>query len=1053
MKRYALMTITGLMLAGLATAAAPEPLGYWPLAERADAGFTDESGTYVLAPEGEVSVQSDRRFGSCVRFKGRLVFPEKLVQELNKTQAVTLACWLWTEHTARDASWQPFFNITNPGLRQIVNMNFRWNGLILQQYSSTQYDTRTSKPHGTLEPYRWAHVVLTWDGTTARFWFNGHGVGEKTIDSLEPGLRGSITLGSREWGGLMAHLRVYDRTLDEAEITDLIALNRPKDLPGEKDPVPNCPSETLGEKKRETGYTIRELKTCFPPLEQWPDWDAMAALDPTFAAGRFKSPPEPYVHPRVLFNAEDLPAIRERLNQTVIGKKMMQSIRGRCLQLDADPSHWEAIPYGAVRKSDLRAEYLERGIDIGGGRSGYHGPWLGGMVDELASGKMPEGLEEAWGKSHYGPPRHYLVHQMPYEAFRCLLDEDPDGAGRIGRALATLCRRFMGDPEIQKLAQGTEWQPIYQRIHSQAIGLTYDFACNQMSEDDRDDVRKFIAMVTANKKILPTQHLPAFPGNTTNWLIIHANMLPMVLAIEGEEGYDGLTYERIAEALKKWVYVTCGPLGAPFEGFNKSGYAPYWLPYLAKRGVPLCGTTYSKNVARKYNLHMMVPWGGQFIYETEIGPVNPGIEYFKYAHPTDPVIDMMYGYTVKDRIQSDDFAGWPNIRTTYPPQYETLFVADDPIGVENGQYDWHATFEKTMQYLKDTGEPLVYYSDYRGVMTARSGWDKDAVMFYMEPRNVPGGHTHASRNEFIVVGLGRKWSERPKSVEANSTWHSVILIDGKGQAAGGKCPPGRTVAVVDRPQATFMAGDAARAYSHTMVNKVDFGQPIDVTPNQSRLKPSPLPWMNQPWSFLPQWFTGGKPGREHGSGHGHWRDYNPVQHAFRTGGLIRGKYPYVLVVDDIRKDDQARTYTWQMQLAEDLKVEKNYADGMLDLALIEDGPRRCLVRCVEAGGTDVDAATAEASGRNPLVYTDRYDKEQTNNRLVVETRATNGDTKVLIYPHKPGMPDMVTEWNADRTKLTVRIGKQIDEFTFHKQVNGRTIVAMTRNGKTVLRGK
>jgi hypothetical protein len=207
--------------------------------------------------------------------------------------------------------------------------------------------------------------------------------------------------------------------------------------------------------------------------------------------------------------------------------------------------------------------------------------------------------------------------------------------------------------------------------------------------------------------------------------------------------------------------------------------------------------------------------------------------------------------------------------------------------------------------------------------------------------------------------------------------------------------------------------------------------------------------MDQPWSFLPQWFTGGKPSRKNGAGHSHWRAYNPVEYAFRTGGLIRGKYPYALVVDDVKKDDQQHTYTWQMQLAEDLAVDKALQDGILDLTLVEDGPRRCLVRCVEAGGRAIDPATAEASGHDPYKYTDRYKKPAQNNRLTIAARSATGDFKVLVYPHNPGMPQMKTTWNAGRTKLTVSIGAQVDVFTFDKQADGRTMVSLSRAGRRI----
>ena len=242
----------------------------------------------------------------------------------------------------------------------------------------------------------------------------------------------------------------------------------------------------------------------------------------------------------------------------------------------------------------------------------------------------------------------------------------------------------------------------------------------RMTDDQRKTVRKCIADITRGKTYIGLDHPPAFHGNTSNWNIIHANLLPMVLAIEGEEGYDAGVYRRIVEGLRKWVYVASGPGGAPFEGLNKSAYGAVWLLPLAKRGEAFLGTEYSRNHARKFLLHTMLPWGGEHIFETGIGGLQKDIRYFKHAHPTDPVIDILYATTVHEKFAPDARGTWPNIRTTYAPPWD-LFVADDPLGAMGGSYDFDQAFDAALADLQKN-EPLVYYSDYRGLMTARSGW-------------------------------------------------------------------------------------------------------------------------------------------------------------------------------------------------------------------------------------------------------------------------------------------------------------------------------------------
>ncbi|MFC1806338.1 hypothetical protein ACFL09_05090, partial [Planctomycetota bacterium] len=559
------------------------------------------------------------------------------------------------------------------------------------------------------------------------------------------------------------------------------------------EPAPNIHGETVEQAAERTGYTPEEIRTYFTPIERWPVEPKPGKLSDTFARERFKAPPKPGVHPRIYFGPEDLPAIRKRLEETQVGRLRMAGIRGRLLQASPRREDWESVPYKP--KPEDYARFAAKGLHIEP-RMGYRGPWVGGWINELAAGRVPDDLEKVWEQPPAKSGRRYLMHLLPYEAFRCLIDEDEAGGKRIAAALATICARH--GKSLERFTATNDWQRVYWDLSSQSIGLTYDWAYGWMTDAQRTLVRKTIADLTRGKTYLGLDHPPAFPGNTSNWNIIHANLLPMVLAIEGEEGYDPAVYERIVEGLRKWVTVASGPLGAPFEGLIKSNYGAQWLLPLAKRGAPFNGTEYSKAHARKFLLHTMLPWGGLHVFETGIGPLRTDARYFKHAHPTDPVIDLLYAATVRHLFAPDARGGWPNIRTTYPPLWD-LFVADDPIGAQGAAYDFDAALDRVMAQLRKD-EPLTYFSDYRGLLVARSAWDREALFLYFEPRHVPGGHTRASRNEFVLAAHGRVWAHRTVAVEDTSELHSVVLIDGKGQGkSGGRCPAGRTVAFADTP--------------------------------------------------------------------------------------------------------------------------------------------------------------------------------------------------------------------------------------------------------------
>jgi hypothetical protein len=271
--------------------------------------------------------------------------------------------------------------------------------------------------------------------------------------------------------------------------------------------------------------------------------------------------------------------------------------------------------------------------------------------------------------------------------------------------------------------------------------------------------------------------------------------------------------------------------------------------------------------------------------------------------------------------------------------------------------------------------------------------------------------------------------------------------------------PARTLAVVDKPAATFIACDLTWPYSHvTCTPRDEAAEPVPVTPNQSRLAPSPFPWMDKPWSFLPLWNSGKKPvidgkpsynSREHH----HWKPYNPVRYAYRTAGLVRGPHPYALIVDDLCKDDAAHTYLWQMHVPEDVTLATREAHasakaGVVDLVLAEaDGPRRLLVRVLAAGTAPEEAARAGEGARLEVYKTERRGRTHEFPRLLVPLEAVTGAFKVLLYPHRKGDALPETSWAEDRQTLSVTCGGRTDAIELTLGDDGRTRVRLSRDGK------
>ena len=71
-------------------------------------------------------------------------------------------------------------------------------------------------------------------------------------------------------------------------------------------------------------------------------------------------------------------------------------------------------------------------------------------------------------------------------------------------------------------------------------------------------------------------------------------------------------------------------------------------------------------------------------------------------------------------------------------------------------------------------------------------------------------------------------------------------------------------------------------------------------------------------------------------------------------------------------------------------------------------------------------------------------------RLVIPSRSTAPDFKILLFPHRAGAVLPETTWNAERTVLTVKIGERTDVIGFAKNADGRTRLSFTRDAAAAL---
>ena len=635
------------------------------------------------------------------------------------------------------------------------------------------------------------------------------------------------------------------------------------------------------------GYSEEEIKNYFNYPQRF-EYDT-TGMDTAL----IKPPPAAGVHPRVLFYAEDLPALRKKLSDTKPGKAQMDGIRKAMRDLITGPN----AKYGKMYEDAI---------------NGIGAPAMIGVEPACA---------------------------IEYEAFRCLIDNDEAGAKKDAAALATLATQESAaldedfaiedkhDPHKSSanvnLAPGYKPFRDYQRTKTitQAgmLGLAYDFIYNWMTEAQRDTVRATIAKGSANMTAIGDEGLPAFPATTSNWIPMHMRLILLTLSIEGEPGYDPTTIERCAAGYRNYLTAGFFPAGEMYESMGKNFICTENLVPIANRGDNLLALEQLRTQVDNYYLAAMDPWGGAFTFYDSLGGRGNTTPMFdvmvlKHYFPSDPAIDFVYRNTVGENYKT--FGG--NVHFGHP-----FHLNDGVIQAIFGEtYDETKTWDQA-QAAATAGKPLTYFCVDTGNMITRSEWSKDALDLQFLTRCVGGGHQYCDRTAFSLYGLGRYWSiYKPlRQVEEHYAPknRSVILIDGKGPGMA----TSRCVDMQDNQQATFIAADAKTAYNYTTGGNNRFpkgGIRVPFAPNDFRLEKSVKPWMNLPWSDLPNWQTSMK-------GSELWLPINTVQRAFRTAGLVRGPHPYALIIDDFQQDNAAHDYQWGMILEDDLVQDSTVTES------------------------------------------------------------------------------------------------------------------------------
>ncbi len=804
------------------------------------------------------------------------------------------------------------------------------------------------------------------------------------------------------------------------------------------------------------------------------------------------------VHPRVYFAAEDLPDIRQRLTTTSAGIEAFKMVQmytsflrnGRAVAWDSQPNSYKLMPDGTARCSNPGLY----------DRSAVYNQLVAGTTTAL----------DAMIAANDGTGLYLLASSMALEAFECLVREGEAGVAtrqtNLANALATWAAVVVADPNFPGVPGATntaKWSNHF-RFGGHHPALTYDMVFNAMTPTQRDTVRKALAKLMGG-------YFASEGSNTdytgvgctpeavaTNWVAINSFKIFPAMAIEGEvavadAGYSAADlagwFGRAMSSYHKFLTYGWFKTGVGLEGQGKNYlFGGHMVPF-ARRGYPFYAHPHVKAYAENWMPAATQPFGYSFILYDLLGGSGPNPEKGRlYMNGLD-YIALKWMYPGNEQA---DFA-WRNfVNTEYKDgtgQWRTfLDFRDGKFSPRSGYFNM---LLPAAVYVSDVdsvttwtaqnaaAQPGLDFIDPEGgSVIARSGFDPDATALLFHVRQDFGGHTFADRNTFTLSALGRLFvnynSGSSDSGLEDAPFNSIVEVDGKSMKItpqeGDKLRiPAKLAAWTPTGgPATFATGDATYSYSqewrwnaYTTTPTVTSGYTLEQNShNTFRRAGNKIPeaFGDTPFRAFPHWVN---PGQFEGM---QAKTYNPMQQVYRTIGLVRGTKPYVLIVDDIRKDNTARTYKWFASVAEDLTILTGAAlpsgaNAATDVILSEPagtGDRRLLVRILRADGTPVQAAGSTGSA---LAYLETVTSPNTTenwNRLVIERAATvTPQYRILLFPFRAG--ETLPTTNLSGNTLTVILGAQADTFAFTPRtatVAGQTVTmnefTLQRNGTTLV---
>ncbi len=788
--------------------------------------------------------------------------------------------------------------------------------------------------------------------------------------------------------------------------------------------------------------------------------------------------PPPGVHPRLLFSAEDVPAIAKRLQGSINGREALLETDYALTRTLWNPNSDEGKIFSKLAAGDLAS--LE---------------WPENEGKPLNTHYFKGYKQSMRASVHSG----YLPHLLSAAAFQCLLNQDSNRGKQVATAIANyyklrepLIDYLNNEMDQQRLTPRDYWRPMHGMVANDNLAYAYDCAASWMSEEQKALMRRIISKATKGKRSYgmsgPTR------WRDTNWVGWDLHFFITALSIEGEEGYDPEIYPIAKETARAYLDWGINEHGTIFETNGKNGAGLQTellsLIILARHGDNLIGHPHLRKLTAA-QVQAVIPAGEWNMNNGTWG--NTGFHFslasmMKNIYPQDRCADWLlrqdslklydpatseYHRLLKNHSDKLPKA-WGSFNLLTPAR---LFFLLDWEGEKTAEGKLKEAWERDFLQLSLTSNDPTH-----GLLHARSGNTKDALYMMFEARpDLRGvGHQHHDSGHFYLAALGELWAVEAGAKNSYSPDHNTVLIDGRGHSDIAYAPRVEYLGAAVHDEGAIASANLKNAYDFGWTNPMHFSWLLEY--NKKGL------WKLQPDTDpdLVDYYRGTQNAKTRIWG-SHYYDSNwgpamrvagnPVQYAFRSAGIIRGKHPYAVVVDDISKDGKEHSYDWLMQVPDNVRLSGiKMPAGSVPAVMLHKTPGTdswrmrgpeslprgapALLVCL----LDSQAIAAEEAANVVSSDTLPYRLEQltapathpgqvlSKNRLVISRTAADPRFKFVLIPFSGGEKLPVITWDPQLNRAIVQWEDQIDELSFPMKEN-RTRIVISRNGKEIIQGK